>query len=45
MNVLLTGVSKGLGLEIAKQLLSEGNVVYGISRSTTEALTELKKEY
>ena len=29
MNVLLTGVSKGLGLSIAKTLLEKGHTVYG----------------
>lgn len=44
MNVLVTGVSKGLGLQITKALLEKGNKVYGISRTKTEGLeTELKK--
>lgn len=41
MNVLLTGVSKGLGLCIAKTLLIQGHSVYGISRSKTKELDEL----
>lgn len=45
MNVLLTGVSKGLGLETARVLLENGWTVYGISRSRTKKLTELEAEY
>jgi 3-oxoacyl-[acyl-carrier protein] reductase len=41
--ILITGVSKGLGLVLLKSMLSDGNVVYGISRSDTNELTELKK--
>ena len=45
MNVLLTGVSKGLGLSIAKTLLEKGHTVYGLSRTRTENLIKLKSEY
>ncbi len=45
MNVLLSGVSKGLGLEICKQLLHEGHTVYGLSRSHTEGLKALENMY
>jgi 3-oxoacyl-[acyl-carrier protein] reductase len=41
--ILLTGVSKGLGLVLLKLLLKDGNIIYGISRSDTEELNELKK--
>jgi 3-oxoacyl-[acyl-carrier protein] reductase len=41
--ILLTGVSKGLGLVLLKLLLKDGNIVYGISRSDTEELNKLKK--
>ena len=41
--ILITGVSKGLGLVLLKSLLNDGNVVYGISRSDTNELTELKE--
>lgn len=41
--ILITGVSKGLGLVLLKSMLSDGNVVYGISRSDTNELTELKE--
>ena len=42
-NILVTGCSKGLGLEICKTLLLEGNNVYGVSRTITTELEELKK--
>lgn len=32
MNVLITGTSSGLGYELAKQFISKGDTVYGISR-------------
>ena len=41
--ILLTGVSKGLGLVLLKLLLKDGNIIYGISRSDTEELNKLKK--
>lgn len=45
MNVLVTGVSKGLGLKITESLLKNGCTVYGISRSKTEELNELILQY
>ncbi len=45
MNVLITGVSKGLGLAITRVLLNEGCVIYGISRSKTEELNLLQSQY
>ena len=45
MNILLSGVSKGLGLTIADILLKEGFTVYGISRSKTEGLNDLIDQY
>lgn len=45
MNIIITGVSKGLGLETTKLLLSEGYTVYGISRSSTQELEKLKGKY
>lgn len=42
-NVLLTGVSKGLGIETARLLLEKGYIVYGISRSETNELLRLKE--
>lgn len=44
-NVLLTGISKGLGLETARILLEKGYSVYGISRSETPELIKLKEGY
>jgi 3-oxoacyl-[acyl-carrier protein] reductase len=41
--ILLTGVSKGLGLVLLKLLLKDGNIIYGISRSDNEELNKLKK--
>ena len=41
----LTGVSKGLGLEIARMILNDGNKVYGISRSINEDVKVLKSEF
>jgi 3-oxoacyl-[acyl-carrier protein] reductase len=45
MNILLTGVSKGLGLAMAERLLQSGAVVYGIARTRTEALDALQVKY
>ncbi|MFT5251044.1 MAG: 3-oxoacyl-[acyl-carrier protein] reductase [Flavobacteriales bacterium] len=45
MNILLTGASKGVGLEICKVLLEKGNTVYAISRSHTPELAELEVTY
>jgi 3-oxoacyl-[acyl-carrier protein] reductase len=45
MNYIITGVSKGLGLETATLLLREGHTVFGISRSQTEALKSLQNEF
>ena len=45
MNILLTGISKGLGLSTAKVLLEKGHSVYGLSRSTTEELMKLRKKH
>lgn len=45
MNILLTGISKGLGLIIAQTLLENNWIVYGISRSKTEELNQLLTKY
>jgi len=42
-NVLLTGCSRGVGLETAKTLIKKGYVVYGISRILTEEYEALMK--
>jgi len=44
-NIILTGVSKGLGLEISKELLREDYTVYGLSRSSSNEFQELIKSY
>ena len=47
-NILVTGVSRGLGLEITRTLLSDTTDnyhVYGISRRSTPQLEELKKQH
>ena len=33
MNILVTGCSRGVGLEICSVLLREGHTVYGVARS------------
>jgi 3-oxoacyl-[acyl-carrier protein] reductase len=43
--ILVTGISKGLGLEILKSLLEDGNIIYGISRSTNQNLELLLESY
>lgn len=41
----VTGVSKGVGLEITRKILQNGDTVYGISRSMTQELEKLITEY
>lgn len=43
-NILITGASKGLGLQIAKTLLKEGYTIYAISRSEG-GLAKLQTQY
>lgn len=45
MNILVTGCSRGVGLEICKILLQEGNNVYGAARSHTEEFKLLEAVY
>jgi 3-oxoacyl-[acyl-carrier protein] reductase len=45
MNILVTGVSKGVGLEICNVLLKEGHHVYGISRTETDGVRILKSNF
>lgn len=45
MNILVTGISKGVGLEICKILLEQGNIVYGISRTYTDEIKKLELEH
>lgn len=40
-NYFITGISRGLGLEITKLILNSGNHVYGLCRSTSTELEEL----
>lgn len=44
-NILVTGVSRGLGYILTKLLLEKGWSVYGISRIKTEQLLDLEKEF
>ena len=44
-NILVTGCSRGVGLEICRVLLREGNTVYGVARSFTEEFKALEKRY
>lgn len=41
--VLITGVSSGIGLELAKKFIKNGNIVYGVSRKSfsLEGLTHI----
>lgn len=45
MNILVTGCSRGVGLEICHVLLKQGHVVYGIARSYTEEFKSLEESY
>lgn len=45
MNVLVTGCSKGVGLEICRVLLEQGNMVYGLARSYTDDFKILEMQY
>ena len=43
MNYLVTGCSRGVGLEICRVLLEQGHTVYGIARSHTDEFKNLEK--
>ena len=45
MNILVTGCSRGVGLEICEVLLRQGETVYGLARSHTEEFRSLESEY
>lgn len=45
MNYLVTGCSKGLGLEICRILLQQGHVVYGVARSHTSEFQCLERDF
>jgi 3-oxoacyl-[acyl-carrier protein] reductase len=44
-NILITGISTGLGLEIATNLLENGNAVYGVNRTISPELQTLLEKY
>ena len=44
-NILVTGCSRGVGLEVCRVLLKEGNTVYGVARSYTDEFKSLEKEF
>jgi len=43
MKILITGASSGIGRELAKQLVKDGHVVWGVARREN-LLNDLKKE-
>jgi 3-oxoacyl-[acyl-carrier protein] reductase len=45
MNYLVTGCSRGVGIEICRVLLEQGNTIYGIARSYTEEFKLLEDKY
>lgn len=45
MNILVTGVSRGVGLDICRVLLEQGHTVYGISRSYSDEIKLLEKSW
>ncbi|MCD4819017.1 MAG: SDR family oxidoreductase [Candidatus Cloacimonetes bacterium] len=44
-NILVTGVSKGLGFEIAQVILESDNCVWGVSRTRTGNIEKLLNKY
>ena len=45
MNFIVTGCSRGVGLEICRVLLEQGHTVYGIARSCPDEFKALQAEY
>jgi len=45
MNYLVTGCSRGVGLELCRILLEEGHTVYGVARSYTEDFKVLESRF
>lgn len=44
-NIIVTGCSRGVGLEICRVLLEQGNTVYGIARSCPDEFKVLQVKY
>ena len=44
MNILITGVTKGIGLALTKEFIKRGDKVFGVAR-TLSRLKDLEKEY
>lgn len=45
MNIFITGISRGLGLEMASHFLQKGNCVFGLSRTVSNELDMLIHQY
>lgn len=45
MNILLTGCSRGVGLEICRVLLEQGHTVFGVARSCPQEFKDLQAQY
>lgn len=45
MNIVVTGCSRGVGLEICRVLLEQGHTIYGIARSCPDDFKMLQAEY
>ena len=45
MNILVSGVSRGVGIAICKKILAEGHSVYGISRTHSDEVKELQAQF
>ena len=45
MNILVTGISKSLGLNITQILLKHNHTVFGLSRKKSKELINLEKQY
>lgn len=45
MNILVTGCSRGVGLEICRVLLEQGHTVYGVARSCPQEFKDLQTQY
>ena len=45
MNILVTGCSRGVGLEICRVLLMQGHTVYGVARTYSDAFQALELQY